>query len=240
MYKIAIVDDNWEICELFKVILENLEIFKVISFDHGSSFKEYLYEGNSLDIAIIDLDLPDTTGYELINFLRTNNYKYLPIIVITAYEDFNHKVKALELGADDYIVKPINIFEIILKINNYLKKKKYIEEIINREAVIKEKAELIYLLETFLVDNIIPEEEKFKNNIKKYRDENKNIDKSFINELINDLDIFSDKVKKLLVITRSKKEIIKSKKQKLHTFKDIEETFNMALKKSKDRIINDE
>lgn len=239
-YNVGILDDNWEVSELFKIILENLEIFKVVSFDHGKSFMEYLYDEKPLDIAIIDLDLPDTTGYEVIKFLRESNYKYLPIIVITAFEDFNHKVKALEMGADDYIVKPINIFEVVLKINNYLKKKKYIEEILRRESIIKDKAEVVYLLESFIKDVVLERVKKTRDEVKKIKEQKTNeeqmlkrmlkkVDES-VNELYNDIE-------KLLAITKTKKETIELKKEKMKSFKEIEELFNNALKKSKDGIV---
>lgn len=239
-YYVGILDDNWEVSELFKVILENLEIFKVVSFDHGRSFMEYLYEEKPLDIAIIDLDLPDTTGYEVIKFLRESSYKYLPIIVITAFEDFNHKVRALEMGADDYIVKPINIFEVVLKINNYLKKKKYIEEILTRESIIKDKAEIVYLLESFIKDIVLERIKKTRDEVKKIKEkneDNKEILKKMlakVDEIVNELYV---DIEKLLAITETKKETIKLKKEKMKSFKEIEDLFNKALKKSKDGIV---
>jgi len=68
-FKIVMVDDNWEICELFKTIIQNLEMFEVVSFDKGHRFLEYI-EDNPYDIAIIDIDLPDISGYEIIKEIR--------------------------------------------------------------------------------------------------------------------------------------------------------------------------
>lgn len=152
-FKIVMVDDNWEICELFKTIIQNLEMFDVISFDKGYKFLEYIEE-NKYDIAIIDIDLPDISGYEIIKNIRNEMESYAPIIVISAFEDFSHKIKALELGADDYIVKPVNIFEVVIKMNNLLKRQSYLCELNKRESIIQEKAEIIKILKSFFQEKI--------------------------------------------------------------------------------------
>ncbi len=175
-FKIAMVDDNWEICELFKTIIQNLEMFEVISFDKGYRFLEYI-EDNQYDIAIIDIDLPDISGYEIIKEIRNEHQNYVPIIVISAFDDFPHKIKALELGADDYIIKPVNIFEVVIKMNNLLKRQSYLLELNKREVIIQEKAEIIKLLKSFFVEKIYNPAKKLKNH--------------FDNELSKEKDQFS-------------------------------------------------
>jgi len=152
-YKIIIVDDNWEICILFKTIIQNLEMFEVVSFDNGSKFLEFI-EDEAFDVAIIDIDLPDISGYELIKKLREDNFNYIPVVVISAFDDFSHKIKALELGADDYIVKPVNVFEVVIKLNNLLKRQTYLCEINKRESIIQDKTEIIDMLKTFFHDKV--------------------------------------------------------------------------------------
>lgn len=161
-FKIVMVDDNWEICELFKTIIQNLEMFDVISFDKGYRFLEYVEE-NPYDIAIIDIDLPDISGYEIIKKIRNEQQNYVPIIVISAFEDFSHKIKALELGADDYIIKPVNIFEVVIKMNNLLKRQSYLCELNKRETIIQEKAEIIKILKSFFEENVYEPAKKLKN-----------------------------------------------------------------------------
>jgi len=232
MYKIAIVDDNWEICELFKVMLENLEIFEVISFDNGQLFMDYLLDKNGMDVAIIDLDLPDVSGYDIIGYLRRNFSASLPVIVITAFNDFNHKIKALELGADDYIVKPVNMFEVVLKINNFMKKKKFIEEILSREEIIKEKAEMLSVFEEFIKDEILLPLENHLDSIKglKLHKEPEPKVLNFLDELDNKLKDTSVKIDNILKLYQDKKQAIDSRKKDLQSISEIEEIFNTNMK----------
>ena len=237
MYKIAIVDDNWETCELFKVMLENLELFKVITFENGATFLDYVKEGNGFEVAIVDLDLPDIYGFDLIKYLRENLSLTLPIIVITGYGDPNYKFKALNLGADDYIVKPINMLEVLLKINNFIKKKKFIEEILNREEIIKEKANMLNIFEKFIKDDIANPLKEFEEKIKELKNNvnlSRELDDSLktierIDEKINET---LNKIENVLKLYEDKKELISKKKDKLQTLAEIEESINMSIKNS--------
>ncbi len=215
-FKIVMVDDNWEICELFKTIIQNLEMFEVISFDKGHRFLEYIEE-NEYDIAVIDIDLPDISGYELIKIIRNEQKNYVPIIVISAFEDFMHKIKALELGADDYIIKPVNIFEVVIKMNNLLKRQSYLCELNKREFIIQEKAEIIKLLKSFFKEEIYEPAKKLKNHfdIELKKDKNsissndvydvyKKLSNDF-NKLINNFEKLSNEIEKRIEKIEEKK-----------------------------------
>lgn len=235
MYKIVIVDDNWETCELFKVMLENLEIFKVISFESGNAFLDYIKEGEIFDVSIIDLDLPDIHGFELIKYLRENCNITLPIIVITGFGDTNHKFKALSLGADDYIVKPVNIFEVVLKISNFVKKKIFVEEIFNREEIIKEKANMINMFVSFIKNEIYVPMEQFLEKVKEIKDDKnseKNFEKTykFIDEIDKKLNSSLKKMQDVLAIYEEKKDEIEKRKRKLQSLAEIEEMIDGNLK----------
>ncbi|MCX8059287.1 MAG: response regulator transcription factor [Spirochaetes bacterium] len=235
MYKIVIVDDNWETCELFKVMLENLEIFKVVAFESGESFLEFIKDGENFDVAIIDLDLPDVHGFDLIKNLRENFSITLPIIVITGFGDSNHKFKALSLGADDYIVKPINMFEVVLKISNFVKKKIFIEEILNREEIIREKATMLNMFVEFIKNQLYQPMEEFLIKIKEIKD-NKNLEKkfeesfNFLNQLDNKLIETMKKIEGVLNIYNDKKNEIETRKKKLQSLAEIEEVIDLNIK----------
>jgi len=234
MYNIAIVDDNWEICELFKVMLENLEIFKVVSFENGNSFYEYIYDDNNIDVAIIDVDLPDISGFDIIKFLRKKIGASLPIMVVSAFEDFNHKMKALELGADDYIAKPLNMFEVVLKINNYLKKRKFVEQLTDREGIMLEKAEMLLMFEDFLKQEIMDPIENYikeTNIIKKQGFSNDNI-QEFLESLDNKLTNVYQKIEDVLEKSIKRRNEIDEKKKDLKSFEEIENFFDSKLRKN--------
>lgn len=73
------------------------------------------------DLAIIDLGLPEMSGIELIQTLRKNG-KQLPVLVLTARSSWQDKVEGLEAGADDYVIKPFHMEEIIARINALLRR----------------------------------------------------------------------------------------------------------------------
>lgn len=71
------------------------------------------------DVVIVDLSLPDITGFEIIERLRaTADFSHIPIIVITGKNELGDKVKAFALGADDYMVKPFDLGELIARLGN--------------------------------------------------------------------------------------------------------------------------
>ena len=78
--------------------------------------REYNY-----DLAVIDLGLPKISGIELINTIRSLNKKF-PIMVLTARSNWQEKVEALKAGADDYVVKPFHIEEVLARINALLRR----------------------------------------------------------------------------------------------------------------------
>ncbi len=73
------------------------------------------------DLAIIDLGLPEIPGIEIIRALREQGKTY-PVLVLTARGDWQDKVEALEAGADDYVVKPFHIQEVIARINALMRR----------------------------------------------------------------------------------------------------------------------
>ncbi len=81
----------------------------------------YLGEEFALDLAIIDLGLPGMSGIELIRRLRVAD-KAFPILILTARGNWQDKVEGLEAGADDYVVKPFHMEEILARLNALLRR----------------------------------------------------------------------------------------------------------------------
>ncbi len=81
----------------------------------------YLGEEFALDLAIIDLGLPGISGIELIRRLRAAD-KAFPILILTARGNWQDKVEGLEAGADDYVVKPFHMEEILARLNALLRR----------------------------------------------------------------------------------------------------------------------
>ena len=81
----------------------------------------YLAREYPVDLAIVDLGLPTLSGVELIKSLRADGKAY-PILVLTARDRWQDKVEALKLGADDYVVKPFNVEELLARVDALLRR----------------------------------------------------------------------------------------------------------------------
>jgi two-component system response regulator PhoP len=81
----------------------------------------YFAEEFPIDLAVVDLGLPEMSGVELISALRSAGKAY-PILVLTARDRWQDKVEALKLGADDYVVKPFHVEELLARVDALLRR----------------------------------------------------------------------------------------------------------------------
>ena len=116
---ILVLDDEKEIADLVEVYLknENYNVFKF--YDSKEALK--CIENQKLDFAILDVMIKDVDGFEICKMIRDKGLNF-PVIMLTAKIEDKDKIQGLTLGADDYITKPFNIKEVILRINNLLKR----------------------------------------------------------------------------------------------------------------------
>ena len=93
------------------------------SVERAEDGREGLYFAREypVDLAIVDLGLPTMSGVELIKTLRADGKDY-PILVLTARDRWQDKVEALKLGADDYVVKPFNVEELLARVDALLRR----------------------------------------------------------------------------------------------------------------------
>lgn len=116
--KILIVDDEKEIADLVAVYLEN-ENFTVFKCYSAKDALQHI-ENEELDLAILDIMLPDISGFEICRHIRKNhNY---PIIMLTAKGEATDKITGLTLGADDYITKPFIPLELVARVKAQLRR----------------------------------------------------------------------------------------------------------------------
>jgi len=121
MSKIMIVDDDPNIRELICVLLKN-ESFSVCEAKNGRDALLQITKENP-DLIILDIMMPSMDGYELCRSLR-KYYENMPIIMLTAKAELPSKVKGFELGADDYLTKPFEGAELIMRVKALLKRYK--------------------------------------------------------------------------------------------------------------------
>lgn len=116
--KVLIVDDDENICEIIKMYLESSGYSTKVCYD-GKSVQD-IYFGYKPDIVILDVMLPYIDGIDILKWIRRDNET--PIIMLTAKGETFDKVLALELGADDYIVKPFEPKELIARVKAVLRR----------------------------------------------------------------------------------------------------------------------
>ncbi len=120
MYKICLVEDEESLNNLMKSYIEK-EGYQVIQFFKGTNALEYIGK-EKIDLWILDIMLNDAiSGYDLIKKIREFDSK-VPVIFTSARDQDLDKILGLELGSDDYVTKPYSPKELVLRINNILKR----------------------------------------------------------------------------------------------------------------------
>ena len=104
-----VIEDNKELAYNVKIGLENEGLVVDIA-NNGEDGEEKAFI-NNYDVILLDLNLPDKDGIKILEFFRGNKLN-TPVIIVTARDGVNELAKGLDLGADDYIVKPFQIYRI--------------------------------------------------------------------------------------------------------------------------------
>ena len=118
MYKVLIADDNKQIVSILSEYCKKNNFIVSTVFDGEAALKEI--EENEFDIILLDVMMPKKDGFDVCRQVRT--FSNVPIIMITARGEDYEKIMGLEIGADDYIVKPFSPGEIIARINAILRR----------------------------------------------------------------------------------------------------------------------
>ena len=119
MFKVLIAEDEKPIREGLIDLLE-AEGYKAVPAENGLKAVE-IYRSENIDLAILDIMMPEMSGYDVCREIRKND-DLLPIIFLTAKEEEIDKVVGLELGADDYIVKPFGVRELLARIKTVMRR----------------------------------------------------------------------------------------------------------------------
>ncbi len=125
MFHIMVVEDDQPLNRLICRVLTKNNYEVIPAFDGVEALA--LLEQNYIDLIITDLMMPKMDGYDLTKELRENGYQ-LPILVVTAKDTFPDKLKGFKLGIDDYMVKPIDVNELLLRVEALLRRAKIIYE----------------------------------------------------------------------------------------------------------------
>lgn len=119
MFNILIVEDDINLCKLISAALKQNGYRPLMAADGVQALKAL--DREQVDLIIADIMMPNMDGFELTAALRQAKYE-MPILIVTAKENFADKQRGFSLGADDYMVKPIDIGELILRVGALLRR----------------------------------------------------------------------------------------------------------------------
>lgn len=150
MFTILVVEDD---ASLNKMICAKLsrEQFKAIPAFDGEEALEIM-DREHIDLIISDIMMPKMDGYELTKLLRNTKY-YLPILMITAKSQLEDMEKGFVAGTDDYMIKPVNLKEMILRVKALLRR----AQLENKKHIAIGNTELDYTGLTVTVDGVVHE-----------------------------------------------------------------------------------
>lgn len=119
---ILIVDDKPEIAKVIKIQLSTE--YNVHYLENPIKALSWMKEGNMPDLIISDVYMPEMNGHEFLLYLKGSSiYQNIPVIILSSMENSGERVKMLEDGADDFILKPFNPQELKIRVRNILRKK---------------------------------------------------------------------------------------------------------------------
>ncbi|MBI3540679.1 MAG: response regulator [Deltaproteobacteria bacterium] len=140
--RVLIVDDNPTNVELIKKQLHGND------YDFEASYNGYdaLEKTRtwSPDLILLDLMMPGMSGYDVCKSLKADKtYRFIPIIIITAMSELEDKLKAIDIGADDFLMKPFNKLELITRIRSLLRLKTLYDDLDSSENILFSLAQAI-------------------------------------------------------------------------------------------------
>jgi len=158
--KVMIVEDNKDLLESMDMLLS--EYFEVTPAVDGEDALEKLQDVKP-DIIVSDIMMPRIDGYQLLKAIRENaEWKKIPIILLTALGQDENLIQGYELGADDYLVKPIRAQVLISRINNILKKQEFLSKIystdLDQKTALPVKDPILAM-----IDSLVIRKYQFKN-----------------------------------------------------------------------------
>jgi putative two-component system response regulator len=132
---ILIVDDNKVNVELIRAQLKRYDYALKTAYDGEEALAKIKAEPP--DLVLLDLMMPKVSGYDVCKAIKENREtQFIPVIIITALQELDDKLKAIELGADDFLVKPFNKIELTTRIGSLLKLKALHDDLERTEDVL--------------------------------------------------------------------------------------------------------
>ncbi|MFX4242066.1 response regulator transcription factor [Aliarcobacter butzleri] len=145
--RVLLIEDDKDMQKLIVEYLKEYD-FDCVTFDQPKDVLEHFKIDNNYSIIILDLMLPEMDGFDL--FKKLKQIKDIPIVISSARGDIGNKIHGFELGADDYLAKPYEPRELVLRIEHILKKD--FNKTINIGNFIIDKENRTVLVDNYPVD----------------------------------------------------------------------------------------
>src|SRR3970282_160536 len=120
--RILVVEDEKKVAGFIKKGLEEESYAIDVVYDGVEG--EYMASTNDYDVIVLDIMLPKKNGFDVVKDLRTKNIK-TPVLLLTARDSVEDKVKGLDSGADDYLNKPFAFEELLARVRALMRRKEY-------------------------------------------------------------------------------------------------------------------
>lgn len=124
--RILVVEDDPDISEIITLNLQYSE-YEYMALDDGLKTIEYLQKDHAFDLTILDIMLPGADGFTLMEYMCRYN---IPVLCLTAKADVPSKIRGLRNGAEDYMVKPFEVLELLVRIEKILERTGRLNKII--------------------------------------------------------------------------------------------------------------
>lgn len=129
--RVLVVEDDSSISESIGLNLE-LSDYDYLVFDDGLAIVEHLKDDHSFDLALLDIMLPGLDGFALMETMQQYN---IPVLYLSAKDDEQSRVKGLRIGAEDYIVKPFSMLELLVRMEKILDRNGKLNKILRYEDI---------------------------------------------------------------------------------------------------------
>ncbi len=151
--KILVVDDEKIVVDLHKRLLERNGYQVIIAYDGAEALA--IVETEKPDLILTDVFMPGMNGLQLCEELKKNETTSLiPVIMITAVDDYDNRIRGIETGVDDYLAKPVRSRELYARVKSLLRLKTLTDNLESAETVIFSLANAIMAKDPFTKDHI--------------------------------------------------------------------------------------
>ncbi|HNX24401.1 MAG TPA: SpoIIE family protein phosphatase [Spirochaetota bacterium] len=149
-YNLLCIDDSKLNRAFIIKILTPLNI-TIFEAENGIKGLEMLTE-REYDLILLDIVMPEMDGFGFLNeFQKRENKEFVPVILMTGLDDLNSKIKGLNIGADDYLLKPLNEEELIARVFSLLRLKRANSELYQKNQLIKRELEAAKKIQQYII-----------------------------------------------------------------------------------------